>query len=243
MTGITRETRLISTFVALADTLVAEYDVLDLLDTLVHSCVDVLGATAVGLLLADEHDELSVVATTSERSRLVELMQLSSGAGPCLDCFATGAVVSVPDIAESGASWPAFRSEAIEQGLLSVHAIPMRLRGTVIGALNIFGDEPGALSPEDVSVAQGLADIATIGILHEREMRESTIARDQLQYALDSRVVIEQAKGVLSQLHDVEMDVAFRTLRSYARSHSLSLRSVSEQVVGRTLTIERPGTP
>ncbi len=240
MADITRETRLISTFVSLADTLVAEYDVLDLLDNLVNSCIEVLDATAAGLLLADGNDELSVVASTSERSRLVELMQLSSGAGPCLDCYATGAVVSVPDVAAPDSKWPAFQREAVEQGLLSVHAIPMRLRGAVIGALNIFGDEARALSPEDVTVAQGLADIATIAILQEREMRESTIARDQLQYALDSRVVIEQAKGVISQLHGVDMDAAFRTLRSYARSRSLTLRSVSEQVVGRVLTIPRP---
>ena len=239
MARMTREARLASTFVALADTLVDEYDVLDLLDTLVNTSADLLDATAAGILLVDARGELSVVASTSERSRLVELMQLSSGDGPCLECFHTGKVVSVPDIAaKDDDRWPEFRAEAAGQGLLAVTAIPLRLRGTVLGALNFFNDRTGALSADDQAVAQGLADIATIGILHERAVRENSVAREQLQYALNSRVVIEQAKGVLSHTHDVDMDVAFRALRSHARSHGKSLRSVAEQVVDRSLRID-----
>lgn len=240
MARMTREARLASTFVALADTLVDEYDVLDLLDTLVNTSADLLGATAAGLLLVDARGELSVVASTSERSRLVELMQLSSGGGPCLECFRTGQVVSVPDIAVDE-RWPEFRAEAAEQGLLAVTAIPLRLRGTVLGALNLFNDSTGTMSADDRAVGQGLADIATIGILHERAVRKSTVAQEQLQYALDSRVVIEQAKGVLAHTHDVDMDAAFRALRGYARSHGQSLRSTAEQVVDRSLVIPIPG--
>ena len=237
MAGHTREIRLAATFVKLADTLVDEYDVLDVLDTLVNACADLLDATAAGLLLADARGDLSVVASTSERSRLVELMQINSGAGPCLECYASGTVVSVPDVAAESDRWPAFARAALEQGLHAVHAVPLRLRGTVIGALNLFSNEIGALSEPDVAIAQSLGDIATIGILHERAMRESNVAREQLQYALDSRVIIEQAKGVLSYSNAVDMDVAFQTLRRYARSNGIGLRDVAERVVNRSLVL------
>ena len=238
MQGITsRERRLTATFVTLADTLVAGYDVVDLLDVLVNACAELLDATAVGLLLADERGELSVIASTSERSRLVEIMQLEHGLGPCVECFVTGKVVQVHDVENVGHKWPDFRDAALEQGLRSVHAVPLRLRGTIIGALNLFRSETGALSDEDISVAQGLADIATIGILHERTMHRNDVAREQLQHALDSRVLIEQAKGVHAHTHGVDMDVAFQTLRSYARSNHQLLRDVAEQVVNRSLVL------
>lgn len=235
--GLSRERRLTATFVTLADTLVAGYDVVDLLDTLVNACAELLDATAVGLLLADESGELSVIASTSERSRLVEIMQLKHGLGPCVECYATGSVVQVENVDQMKDTWPDFVAAAGEQGLRSVHATPLRLRGTVIGALNVFRSESGLLSDEDASVARGLADIATIGILHERTMHRNDVAREQLQHALDSRVLIEQAKGVISHTHEVDMDVAFQTLRSYARSNHQLLRDVAEQVVNRSLSL------
>lgn len=232
-----REAKLTATFVTLADTLVAGYDVVDLLDILVHSSAEVLDAAAAGLILANAAGELSVIASTSEGSRLVEIMQLKHGQGPCVECFTTGQVVTVAEVAAIGDRWPDFRAAALEQGLNSVHAVPLRLRGTVIGALNLFRTQTGLLSAEDTLVAQALADVATIGIIQERTLRESDVARQQLQHALDSRVIIEQAKGVLAHQHNVDMDVAFRTLRDYARSNGLLLRSVAEQVVNRSLTI------
>jgi GAF domain-containing protein len=231
-----RESRLASAFVTLADTLVVGYDVVDLLHTLVETCAELVDAKAAGLLLSDGNGGLEVVASTSESSRLVELMQLSSGHGPCVECYGTGLVVEVEDIESSEKDWPDFRETALAQGFRSVHAVPMRLRGNVIGALNMFRSTPGFFTPSDSAIAQSLADVATIGILQERAIRESDIATAQLQHALDSRVVIEQAKGVISQVRDVDMDEAFRKLRSYARSHSLNLRDVAELVVNRTLT-------
>jgi len=228
---------LTAAFVTLADTLVAGYDVVDLLQTLVDTCADLLDASAAGLMLADPAGELAVVASTSEKSRLVETMQLSSGFGPCVQCFSTGAPVTVSDVAELGDEWPGFREAALEQGFRSVHGVPLRLRGNVIGTLNLFRTTTGALSDEDLSVAQGLADVATIGILQERAIREADIAKNQLQHALDSRVLIEQAKGVIAYMRDVDMDEAFQTLRSYSRNNGLNLRDVAELVVNRSLAL------
>jgi GAF domain-containing protein len=237
MASDTRERRLTSAFVTLADTLVAGYDVVDLLQTLVDTCADLLDASAAGLMLADSSGELAVVASTSEKSRLVETMQLSSGFGPCVECFTTGAPVTVSDVEELGDRWPGFSEAALEQGFRSVHGVPLRLRGNVIGTLNLFRTSTGVLSDEDLSVAQGLADVATIGILQERAIREADIAKNQLQHALDSRVLIEQAKGVIAYMRDVDMDAAFQTLRSYSRSNNLNLRDVAELVVNRSLSL------
>jgi len=237
MASETRERRLTTAFVTLADTLVAGYDVVDLLQTLVDTCADLLDASAAGIMLADGSGELAVVASTSEKSMLVETMQLSSGFGPCVECFTTGSPVTVSDVAELGDRWPGFREAALEQGFRSVHGVPLRLRGNVIGTLNLFRTTTGALTDEDLSVAQGLADVATIGILQERAIREADIAKNQLQNALDSRVLIEQAKGVIAYMRDVDMDEAFQTLRSYSRTNRLNLRDVAELVVNRSLSL------
>lgn len=233
----TRETRLAATFVALADTLVADYDVVDMLQTLVDACADLLDASAAGLMLSDDRGELAVVASTTEENKLVDLMQVQSGRGPSLECFEKGVMVEISDIASSDGRWPDFRESALDQGFKALHVVPMRLRSTTIGVLNLFRGEPGVLGETDTTLAQGLADIATIGILHERAIRESDIAQAQLQYALESRVRIEQAKGVLSQVHGLDMDSAFRMLRQYARNNGLPLRDVAQQVVDRSLSI------
>jgi GAF domain-containing protein len=231
-----REARLVDTFVTLADTLVAGYDVVDLLQTLVEACAELLEASAAGLMLADANGELAVVASTSERSRLVEMMQLRYDLGPCVESFATGDVVQIRDIAEL-TKWPDFKREALAQGFRAVHAVPMKLRGNVIGTLNLFSVRPGLLEPLDAAAAKGLADVATISILHERALRENEVTRAQLQSALDSRVIIEQAKGVVAQTRGVDMDQSFRTLRDYARSHNIALRDVAKSVVERELTL------
>jgi GAF domain-containing protein len=236
MVGETRERRLTLAFVTLADTLVAGYDVVDLLQSLVDTAANLLDASAAGLVLADEFGELSVVASTSENENLVELMQPASGDGPSVECYQTGATVVIPNIAVT-TRWHEFPRLASAQGFQSVHVVPLRLRGTVIGALTLFRNEPGVLTVEDASVAQGLADVATIGILHERAIRESDVAQQQLQRALDSRVIIEQAKGVIAQTRSVDMDTAFRALRDYSRNRGLNLRDVAELVVKRSITI------
>ena len=233
-----RETRLNAAFVAVADTLTANYDVVDLLHTLVSECAEILNVQAGGLMLADSDGNLQLVASTSESADLVEVMQLAAGAGPCVDCFTTGTMVSVPDIAEMGQKWPTFRQAALSQHFLSVHATPMRLRGNVIGTMNLFGTSVGEVSPADAAVAQALADVATIGIIQERITAHSHLVAEQLQKALDSRILIEQAKGALAQATAMTTDEAFNSLRSYARNHNLTLRDVAQGVTDRTITID-----
>ena len=225
------------TFATLADTLVAGFDVVDLLQTLVESCERMLDIAAAGILLMNEDGELEVVASTSEAARLVELMQLSAEAGPCIVSFNSGTVVSVPDIRDSPPDWARYREAALEQGFASVYAIPLRLRETTIGSLNLLRSTVGELDATDIRVATALADVATIGILHERAIVESGRVREQLAQALQSRIVIEQAKGVVSHLHSISTDDAFAVLRSFARSNRLLLSDVAQRVVRRELEI------
>jgi GAF domain-containing protein len=237
MRTVSREARLNAAFVMVADSLTSDYDVVDLLHSLVTECTEILDAQAGGLMLADGGGQLQVVASTSERADLVEVMQIAAGAGPCIDCFTTGTTVSVADIEASTEEWPAFRRAALEQGFLAVHATPMRLRGEIIGTMNLFRTSVGTLKREDAEVAQALADVATIGIIHERIATQSQIVTEQLQRALDSRVLIEQAKGVLSHSGGLSMDDAFVLLRAHARRNNLTLRGVAEGVANRTLDL------
>jgi transcriptional regulator with GAF, ATPase, and Fis domain len=226
-----RESRLLRTFVQIADTLVDDYDVTEVLHQLVVICVEVLGAAAAGMLLSDQRGHLAVVASSSERTRLLELFQLQSNEGPCLDCVNSGEPVMVADLAAERSRWPKFVAEATSEGFVSVHAVPMRLRRDTIGALNIFGHEPGEVAEQDVLAARALADIATIGILQERAIRRGEVLTEQLQTALNTRITIEQAKGVLAQAGAVEMHEAFEALRSYGRDHRTRLSDVAHQLV------------
>lgn len=229
-----REQLLSRAFVSLADTLVDEYDIIDLLDRLVGYSVELLAANAAGIVLADARGELRAVAASSEDAQLMELLQLQSDQGPCLDCVRTGSPISVVDLAVAAASdrWPVFATAVTgSSAFRSVHALPLRLRGEAIGALNLFHREPGPLPPEDLALGQALADVATIGILSERAVRRGEVLNEQLQHALNSRVIIEQAKGVLTQKGNLSMDAAFDRLRSYARNHNLRLSEVARQVV------------
>ena len=234
---LTREARLLQTFALLADTLVADYDVVDLLQMLVDTCRDVLEMTAAAILLADGRGDLEVIASTSESSRLVEMIQLSAEAGPCIESFRTGRPVSVPDIAETGPEWVRFRQSALDQGFRSVEALPLRLRDITIGTLNLMRSESGAPPREDLDAAQACARVATNGILHERTIRESAVLTEQLQAALNSRIVIEQAKGVISETRGVPIDEAFTLMRDYARAHRIGLSVVASKLVDRSITL------
>ena len=237
MTESIREAALVDAFTTLADSLVAGFDVIELLQSLVETCHDLLDVSEGGILLADDTGELEVVASTSEATSLVETMQLDAEEGPCWECFRTGKVVSVPSLDEGDARWPRFARVAREQGFRSVHAVPLRLRETVIGTLNLLRHEPGELNERDVRVAQALADVATIGIVQERTLRESAVVQAQLQSALTTRVVIEQAKGVLAHTHDVSTDQAFELMRSHARRTRTRLADVARGLVERRLTL------
>jgi GAF domain-containing protein len=232
----TRASRVSAAFVKIADTLVDDYDVLDLLHTLVEETVDLLDATAAGLMLAGPDGILQVLASTSEESHLIEVLQQESGEGPCVECYVTGVPVTIRDIAGTGDRWPEFKKEAAIQGYRSVHGFPLRVRGRTIGAMNLFRTDTGELNDEDIAIGQALADVATISILQERAIRESATVNDQLQRALNSRILIEQAKGMLAHILDVSTDEAFQRLRAYARSHQISLADTAEAVLDRTLT-------
>jgi GAF domain-containing protein len=227
-----RETALLEAFVRLADTLVADFDILDLLHGLTVDCVRLFPSAAAGLLISDHQGVLQLVASSSEAARLVELFQLQSDEGPCLDCFRSGRPVSAPDLAETG-HWPRFTVRAVEQGFQSVHAVPMRLRGDTIGALNLFGAERGALPSADLRVAQGLADAATITVLQERNLNAQQAIADRLQATLNRRAVVEQAKGVLAEVGGLEMGEAFTRLRDHAHATRQPLTELARSITSR----------
>ncbi len=232
-----REQRLTETFVELADTLVDDYDVADLLHALSDRCVELLDASAAGLLLTDQRGALRTLAASSEQTMLLELFQLEANEGPCLDCFRSGAPVVEPDLSVATERWPHFVDRALRLGYRSVNALPMRLRNETIGALNLFSRNPGGLSPTDVGIAQALANVATIGILQERAIRRSELLAEQLQAALNSRVIIEQAKGVLAERGGLTMDQSFAQLRRFARSTNRRLSDTAQAVVSGVLDV------
>jgi GAF domain-containing protein len=228
------EALLTETFVQLADSLVDEFDIVELLTVLADRCVDVLEADAAGILLADGRGALHVVAASSEQVRLLELFQLQSAEGPCLDCFTSGSAVVNPDI-EADARWPRFSVEAQAAGYRAVHAFPLRLRDTVIGALNIFTRSAAEVTERDHLVSQALADVATIAILQHRAVAEAEQVVAQLQQALTSRISIEQAKGVLAERAGLDMDKSFARLRAFARSTNRKLSEVAAALVDGTM--------
>lgn len=236
--GAAREQRLVSAFVDMADTLVDDYDVVDVLHRLADHCVTLLGAAAAGLLLADQRGGIQIVATSSERARLLELFQLQADEGPCLDAYRTGEVIEVVDLDAAKWRWPAFAPEALAEGFRSIQAVPMRLRGQIIGALNLFGRVTGPLSRQDLEVARALADTATIGILQERAIRRGEVLTEQMQGALTRRIIIEQAKGLLSQAATISTEEAFEKLRNYSRNNNVKLSHVAERLMHGELRID-----
>ena len=223
--------RLAQAFVGLADTLVADYDAIELSQQLIESSMALLPIAAAGLLIGDVHGELHVLASSSEETRLLELLQLQADSGPCLVAYRAGQQVLVDDLNLEAQRWPDFAKQAAEYHYRSVSALPLRLRDERVGALNLFRTEVGAMSPTDISVGQALADVATVGILHQRTLTHSHLISQQLQGALNSRVIIEQAKGVLAERGSIDMDRAFVLLRAHARKTQQRLADVARAVV------------
>jgi transcriptional regulator with GAF, ATPase, and Fis domain len=232
---VDRERRVTEAFVGLTNSLVDDFDLVDLLSGLTGDCTRLLDIESAGLLLADPEGVLHVLAASTERTRNLELFQLQRAEGPCLDCFRTGRPLSAPDLAASAARWPQFAPRAAQIGVASVHAVPMRLHDDVLGALGLFGSSPGPLGADDVSLAQALAHVACVAIVQHRIATDRRALTAQLQTALDSRVVLEQAKGILSQVGDLAMDDAFRALRRYARGTNRRLTDVAADLVHRRL--------
>jgi transcriptional regulator with GAF, ATPase, and Fis domain len=224
---MSREGRLSRVFVELADTLVDDFDVIEFLHMLAERCADLLEVDAAGILLTDQQDRLQLVAASTLRVEQLELFQLQSEQGPCLDCFTTGQPVSCADLSAQPKRWPVFAGAAVKAGFVAVHALPMRLRDRVIGALNLFSGTADGLSPAATELCQAFADVATIGLLSERAAREQTLLTQQLQNALNTRIIVEQAKGFLAERRGLSMDQAFVTLRGYARDEHRRLTEVA----------------
>ncbi len=235
-----REALLARTLVELADTLVDDFDVVELLTLLADRCVEVLNVSAAGLMLVAPEGDLRVVASSSEEMRLVELFELQSQEGPCPDSYRTGEPTLSRNLAADEARWPRFGPVALKAGFRSVHALPMRLRGVTIGALNLFQADEGELDESDVVAARALADIATIGILQHRAARQAHIVIDQLNHALQSRIAIEQAKGVIAERSRLDMDQAFAWMRQHARSKNRLLVDVAQAVIDGNVTPDPP---
>jgi hypothetical protein len=230
MTETPRETRVLDAVVSLVDSLLADFDVVDLLTELTERCAQLLDVEAAGLLLVDPLEQLRLLAATSEETHELELFQLQADEGPCMDCYSTGQPVSVADLQAEADRWPRFVPAALDAGFASVHAVPMRAAGIVLGALGFFGARPGALSDADLLVGQTLAHIASVAILQEHAPTPSTVM-PQLRSALTGRVLVEQAKGFLRESLDISVEQAFQLLRRYARTNGDHLTDVARRLM------------
>ena len=243
MTTVSAE-RLSRIFVEVADTLVDDFDLLDFLHMLTMRTASLVGASAVGVLLADQRGQLRFMAASDEQAKVLEIFQVQISEGPCFDAFHTATPVLNTDLRDAVGRWPAFSRHAIDAGFRSVHAFPIRVRREVIGALNVFGSEVGGnFDAADVQIVQALTDVAAIGLLQERTVRRGEVLTEQLQNALNSRIVIEQAKGAIAQANGISIDEAFTTLRGYARRNNRKLTEVAREVLtdpARLLSVSRP---
>ena len=234
---MTKEEKLARTLVELADTLVADFDVVELLTLLTDRCVEVLGVGAAGLMLVAPEGDLRVMASSSEAMRVLELFEIQSQEGPCLDSYRTGLPVMNQDLTKVNGRWPRFAEEALAAGFRSVHALPMRLRGVVLGALNLFFVEVGEMKQGDIDAAQAMADVATIAILQHRAALEAQLVNEQLNHALNSRIVIEQAKGMIAERENLNMEQSFALLRNHSRNHNLRLVDVARDIITAKLAV------
>jgi GAF domain-containing protein len=228
---MTREQRIVETFVELADTMVDDFDVVEFLHRLAEHCIELVDCAEAGLLLADPAGTLRVMASSSERAEALELLESQNREGPCFECYHRGSPTFSEDLRADTGRWPAFAPVALEKGFLSVQAIPMRVRGETVGALNLFRPDAGRLTERDLSLAQGMADIAAVALFQERTLRESRSVVEQLQGALSSRVVIEQAKGVVAEQARISVDAAFTLVRAHARAQNRRLSDVARELI------------
>ena len=235
--AMSREALLVRTLVELADNLVEDFDVIDLLTVLSDRCVAAFDVDSAGVMLAASGGELQVVASSSDAMRGLELFELQANEGPCVDCFRSGEPVVNVELSGSDPRWPHFAQRAVEDGFHSVHSLPLHLRGQTVGALNMFRRSRGSLDADALEAAQALADVATIAIIQHRSTIEGAALIDQLNEALVSRIIIEQAKGKISESAGMDMDLSFQRLRNHARNHNLRLTEVSRAVADGILLV------
>jgi transcriptional regulator with GAF, ATPase, and Fis domain len=242
-----REPNVTAAFISIANNLVGEFDLADLLGGLATDCTRLLDIDDAGLLLADRAGLLQVAASTSERLRLLEQLELDSREGPCVECFDRGAPVQAADLRDIASRWPTFAAAAQSAGYLAVHALPLRVLDHTLGCLGLFAKSTGTLGAEDLQLAQALAHTSSITLIVHEAMDTQERVTSQLQTALSSRVVLEQAKGVISESGELDMDGAFEVLRRYARNHNMKLTSLAQAVANRTLpaqlVLEQPPRP
>jgi len=234
----TREAQIVRAIVALTDTLVDDFDIIDSLTALTARCVELLDTAATGILLADAEGHLRLIAASSEQARLLELFQLQYDEGPCLEAFATGHAVVETDLRSALERWPRFTPYAVGAGYDSVYAMPLRLRGNVIGALNLFRSASGPLADDDIELARALADLASIAILQAAAATQAQLRDEQLQYALDSRIIIEQAKGMVAEHAHIDIVTAFERIRTCARNTNTKLTDLAAQIVEGQLDLD-----
>ena len=232
-----REQRLVATFIELADTLIEDFDVVELLAVLTERVVELGIAAQAGILLVDESGALRFMAASDERTQLLELFQVQSREGPCQDCFRTGTPVAVAQLEDERERWPQFVPKALATGFAAVHAFPLRLRDTILGAMNVFHNQPGSIDPGSLAVVQAMADVATIGLVQQRELHRAHSVEAQLQHALHSRVTIEQSKGIIFEQASVSMSDAFEMIRSYSRDNNVKLSEAARRIVEGTLDV------
>jgi GAF domain-containing protein len=220
---------------ALADTLIDDFDLVELLDRLMAACLSLLEVRAAGILLVNSDQTLEVAASSNADSRLIEVFQLESNAGPCVDVVRTGRALSITDAEEIDRRWPEFGRAVRSVGYSAVYALPMRFDKETIGALNLFDADKPPLSDHDRGLAQALADVASIGVLQQRSLTRALTLAEQLRLALDTRIAVEQAKGLVAEYAGVDMGVAFEAIRRFSRHHRLKLAVVAESLVAREL--------
>jgi GAF domain-containing protein len=234
---MSREALLVRTLVELADNLVDDFDVIDVLTVLSDRCVEVLDVDSAGVMLVAPGGELQVVASSSDTMRGLELFELQANEGPCVDCFVSGEPIVNLELDAVDARWPRFAERAVADGFHSVHALPMHLRGVTMGALNMFRTSEGSLHADDVLVAQALADVATIAIIQHQTSLSAAVVNAQLSEALNSRIIIEQAKGKVSEASGLDMDRSFQRIRNHARNHNLRLTELARGIADGTTSI------
>jgi GAF domain-containing protein len=236
---VTRQQLITQAFVELADTLVDHYDVVDLMHTLGERCVELFDVDAAGIILRDTRQRLVAVASTSDEADLSEVFAIQNSEGPCLECVRTGERVVNVDIDDATRRWPHFVAKVAEYGYVTTHAFPLRLRAEVLGVINLFCRSRTTLSNDDIAVVQGLADIATIGLLQQRAVSQHEILSEQLHVALNSRIVIEQAKGALAERARINVAEAFEVMRTYSRREGRLLRDTAVAVIADELDIDQ----
>ncbi|MGW0641278.1 GAF and ANTAR domain-containing protein [Streptomyces sp. EN27] len=241
MTSMSREQQVSKVFVQVADSLIDDFDLIEFLEELCAHCVELLDVSAGGILLANEKDLLHTIAASDQTTHLLELFAIQHDQGPCLDCYRTRGARCNIDLHDPAAtaSWPVFAEQARRSGFRMSHVFPLRLRDRAVGAMNLFHGRQQSLSPEDASLAQALADVATIAILQQRDLGQEQREKTQLQRALSSRIVIEQAKGILAERWNVTPDAAYEALRTYARAHRLRISDCARHIIDQTLDTDR----